>query len=245
MKPDEKLADPATVLSNLAEILYEHATFDKISAALCVASTMLIPGCSRASLMMFENGRYVTAASSDPIAASIDALELSLGEGPCLDAIDDETPQLEQDLASRSQWPNLAKEIVRSTPVRSALALRIKTGTAKSGAMNLFSDERDGFTDESIDAALIVAAFASVLISARMQREEAETLRGGLARSREIGKALGLLMATHNVDDDSAFELLKHASQHTNTKIAELARHMVDQHHQLLRDDPQGQLTDS
>ncbi|TSD98088.1 GAF and ANTAR domain-containing protein [Skermania sp. ID1734] len=235
MNLDTSGADPATVFAGLAEIVYDRENYEQIHAALCVAATILVPGCDRASMMVRRDGRYLTSAATDPVAASIDATERRLGQGPCVDAIDEETPHLEQDLAASGEWPDLARIVVDTTPVRAAIALRLKTADAKSGALNLFSDTVGGFDDRSVEQAVILAAFASVSLAARANAEEASTLRRGLEHGREIGKALGLVMATHGVDDDGAFAMLTRASQHTNTKIADLARRMIDQHHQQLQ----------
>ncbi|WP_018160421.1 GAF and ANTAR domain-containing protein [Smaragdicoccus niigatensis] len=232
---DPPAADPATVLQNLAQVLYEHESFDDITSALCVAATMLIPGCDHASLMMRESGRYFTAAASDDVALTVDQFERQLEQGPCVDAIEDESVQLENDLSAPSQWPELSKAVLASTPVRSAMAFRIRTDSAKTGALNLFADRVNAFDSAAMDQAVIVAAFASILVSARTHKEKSDSLLGGLTHSREIGKAIGLLMSIHGIDDEQAFELLKSASQRTNIKLAEVARRVVDQHRKTLR----------
>ena len=60
--------------------------------------------------------------------------------------------------------------------------------------------------------------------------EEATTLRRGLESNREIGKAIGLLMAMHKIDDDQAFQMLSKVSQEMNIKVAEVANQVI-QHH--------------
>ena len=44
-----------------------------------------------------------------------------------------------------------------------------------------------------------------------------------------IEQAKGILMVTHRIDADIAFELLRHHSQNTNTKVHDLAAHLVTQ----------------
>lgn len=55
-------------------------------------------------------------------------------------------------------------------------------------------------------------------------------LQVGLESSREIGKALGLLMAQYKIDDQEAFEKLRHASQDLNTKLSTIAHELVEYH---------------
>ena len=47
---------------------------------------------------------------------------------------------------------------------------------------------------------------------------------------RDIGKAVGLLMAFHKISDTEAFDLLRKASQDMNIKLAEVAREVVAHH---------------
>jgi AmiR/NasT family two-component response regulator len=100
----------------------------------------------------------------------------------------------------------------------------------KVGALNLFSDEPHGLTDASIDQAALLAAFTSIALMAADRQEQATTLRAGLESNREIGKAIGLMMAFHKISDDEAFELLRRSSQEMNLKISEIAREVVGHH---------------
>jgi len=121
-------------------------------------------------------------------------------------------------------------QVVRQTPVRSAAGFRIIAGKEKIGALNLFSDRVGGISERSADQAILLAAFASVAVSALHSKEEARTLAAGLESNREIGKAIGLLMAFHKISDDAAFDLLRKASQDMNIKLAEVAREVVAHH---------------
>ncbi|MER7070898.1 ANTAR domain-containing protein [Terrabacter sp. NPDC000476] len=55
-----------------------------------------------------------------------------------------------------------------------------------------------------------------------------EHLVHALQRSRDIGAAMGILMALHRVTRDDAFELLRRRSQETNTKLPTIALHVIE-----------------
>jgi len=76
----------------------------------------------------------------------------------------------------------------------------------------------------------VLSAFASIAMAALERGEEAVTLRRGLESNREIGKAIGLLMAMHGISDDQAFEMLAKVSQEMNIKLAEVASQVVAHH---------------
>lgn len=109
-------------------------------AAICVAATLTVRGCDHASLLLLENDRYITVGASDELAKKIDQMELEAGDGPCLDAIEEETPQIDTDLTTPSHWPKLAARLVAETPVRGAMGFRLLVNKRKGAALNLFSD---------------------------------------------------------------------------------------------------------
>jgi transcriptional regulator with GAF, ATPase, and Fis domain len=215
------------VFTSLADIAREASTPREMYAAICVAATLTVPGCDHASLMIRHNGAFTTAAISDAVAGQIDKLELALGSGPCLDAIEDGTAQIETSLTSESRWPDLISRVLADTPVRGALSVQLPVDGERIGALNLFSDTPHAFDDRSIERALVLGAFASVATNAVAQSEDAASLRRGLASSREIGKAVGMLMVLNDVSDDDAFNVLRRTSQVTNVKLADIAADVV------------------
>lgn len=63
----------------------------------------------------------------------------------------------------------------------------------------------------------------------------AESLKAGLQTNREIGQAVGLMMAFHKISDVEAFEMLSKSSQDLNMKLNQIAHQLVS-HHNSRRD---------
>ena len=206
--PEPTHADPATVFSALAEILYGGSDPSEVYAAICLAATLLVPGCDHASLMLRRGKQYVTAAATSDLAARIDQLERRLGQGPCVDAIDEHLPQIDADLRTGSSWPQLAQKVLDTTPVRGMMAFRLLIDRNKIGALNLFSTTAGAFTAEAAGQASVLAAFASVTATAVHREQDIASLRTGLMNNREIGTAVGLLMGLQNLSADDAFDVL-------------------------------------
>jgi ANTAR domain/GAF domain len=226
--PGGEKADPATVFAALAEIIYQGSDANEMYAAICVAATLAIRGCDHASLLVRDNDRYITVGASDRLAQRVDELERRAGDGPCIDAIEEETPQIDTDLTTPSLWPKLAAVLVAETPVRGAMGFRLLVDKRKGAALNLFSDTANSFDAESAGRAAVLASFASVAINAVAKGEDAASLRRGLLSNREIGKAVGMLMMLHELDEDQAFDLLRRHSQALNIKLAEVARAVIE-----------------
>jgi transcriptional regulator with GAF, ATPase, and Fis domain len=221
-------ADPSTVFGALAEIIYQGSESSEVYAAICVAATLVVNGCDHASLLVSHGGRYITVGASDRIAQRIDDMERIVGDGPCVDAIEEETPQIETDLTTPNQWPQLAARLVAETPVRGAMGFRILVDRRKTGALNLFSDKPNVFDTESAGQAVVLASFASVAVNAVAAGEDVSTLRRGLLSNREIGKAVGMLMMLNGVDEHEAFDVLRRYSQDLNIKLADVARTVIE-----------------
>jgi hypothetical protein len=227
-------ADPATagVFRSLAEIVYASDGFDQVYEAVVTAAPDLVDGCDHASLMLRGHDQFSTVAASDDVARSIDTFERELGEGPCLDAIVDAAVYHDADLTDGSPWPRLTERVLARTPVRSMAGFRLLAGDQRTGALNLFSDTPCGLDARSVDQGIVLTSFITVALMASHERRAAETLRAGLASNREIGKAVGLMMAFHKIGDEEAFGMLRSASQEMNIKLVEVARQVVQHHNQ-------------
>ncbi len=225
--PSRLRADSARVFASLADIVRQSPAPKEIYAAICVAATLEVPDCDHASLMIRRDGAFRTVGVSDPVAGKVDSIELALQSGPCVDAIEKQAAQMESDLTAGGRWPALTARVVAETPVRGAMSIQLPIDQSNVGALNLFSDTRNAFDDAALERAVVLAAFATVATNAARQGEDAASLRRGLASSRAIGKAIGMLMVINDVSADDAFGILRRTSQETNVKLANVAADVI------------------
>jgi hypothetical protein len=129
--PEPVTPGPSTVFTGLAEIIYQGSDPADVYAAIYIAATLIVPGCDHASLLVRRNDHYVTVGASDDVAQRIEDLERSAGDGPCVDAIEEETPQIETDLTTPNDWPKLAGRLLAETPVRGAMGFRVLVAKRK------------------------------------------------------------------------------------------------------------------
>ena len=152
---------------------------------------------------------------------------VELGEGPCVDAIEEEAGQIDPDISKHSTWPKLAERVLAETPVRGMAGFRIIVDGRKVGALDLFSDTPGALEAAGAEGA-VLSSFASVALMSVANRERADSLRRGLESNREVGKAVGLMMAAHQIGSDEAFALLRRASNDMNMKLTEVAREVIE-----------------
>ena len=223
-----------TTFRDMAEIVYCAESYDSVYDAVCRSAVEFVDGCDHASLMVRRNGTTVTIGASDELARGIDELERVAKQGPCIDAITDGSREehICSDLTKPGQWPDLAQVLLERTEVKGMAGFRIRQDGDRVGALNVFSNTAGALSPRSLAQASLLTAFASVALAALERGEEAATLRAGLESNREIGKAVGLLMAMHSIDDHQAFTMFSQISQEMNIKLAKLAAQVVTDHSQ-------------
>jgi hypothetical protein len=218
----------ADAFAALTALVYARADADSVYHAITRAAVDLVDGCDHASLLLRHAHGYTSVAAVDDVAQHVDAIEVEVDEGPCVDATTDEAYQHDKDLTvGETPWPAFRRRVLAETPVRSAIAYRLLVDGEKAAALNLFSDTPGGLSGDSVDQGAVLAAFASVALATLDARDEADTLRSGLQSNREIGKAVGLLMAAHRVSSEEAFDILRRTSQDLNVKLATVADEVV------------------
>ena len=219
----------------LAKLVYAGSGSEEILTAICQTAVDVIPGADHACISTLEgNEQLHTRAASDDIARQMDRLESEAHEGPCVDSILEDSVQHDADISGESKWPKLAALTLERTPVRGMIGYQLMDGLGSRAAFNVFSDTAGALTKESVDVGAVLAAFTSVSLAASERQSTAENLRKGLESNREIGKAIGLLMAAHQVSDEEAFQILRSASSRTNTKLAALAEKVNESHRATL-----------
>ncbi|MEV4656532.1 GAF and ANTAR domain-containing protein [Micromonospora sp. NPDC049301] len=96
--------------------------------------------------------------ASDRTASDLEELTLTLGEGPCVDAITG-APDLVADLAAphcRARWPAFAPAAVLAG-VRAVFALPLQVGGIRLGVLDLYRARSGGLDGEQLADALALA----------------------------------------------------------------------------------------
>lgn len=182
--------------------------------------------CAGASITEVRGGHGHSLAASDPVAALADTLHYRLNEGPCLGSARLDTNYLLFDVATDTRWPRFSAALMEHTPYRSVLSLQLPAEDA--AALNLFANQPGAFTDTDIDTAAVLAAHISTLVALHEAEHHAAHLHTALHTSREIGAAIGVLMAHHKITEPAAFELLRTASQTLHRKLRDIAADVVE-----------------
>lgn len=103
-----------------------------------------------------------SVCTTDDLSALIEQLQYDLGEGPCVDAYDEDRPVFEPDLAAPAlpRWPAFRAAAV-AAGVRAVFGFPLQVGAARLGALNLYSATPTRLTDEQHGDALLMAGIVA------------------------------------------------------------------------------------
>jgi GAF domain-containing protein len=182
-----------------------------------------------ASVTLVLHRRQVeTPVYTDDRALWADQLQYELGQGPCLDAVWEQDTFHIDDLTTEARYGDWGRRVVAETGIRSGLSMQLFTdpdAAVSLGALNLYSPQPRSFNADTRAEAEAFAAHAAIAL------ESAQTeahLRSGLVTRTVIGQAEGILMERLKITGDQAFGVLSRLSQHTNVKLRNVARNLVE-----------------
>ncbi|MGY1727726.1 ANTAR domain-containing protein [Geodermatophilus sp. SYSU D01062] len=186
-----------------------------------------IPGAESTSITLVRGDVATTAAHHGDMALAADELQYERGNGPCLDAGRGGVVLRIDDTHTETRWPDYIARVVE-VGVRSSLSTPLPYQGTTIGALNNYSTEPAAFASAaSVEVARAVAEAVAVAVA----NADAHAQLGEHARNMELAmqsravieQAKGVLMAQRHVDADTAFELLRAASQRYNRKLRDIA----------------------
>lgn len=216
--------DLALRMAELAQVI-SLRDVDNVLVDVTAAAKELIAGVDIAGVLLVgKGGTHQTLAPTSDVMFKLDELQMTTGEGPCLQAALDEIVIRTDDFRDEPRFPNYAPKVVE-LGLLSALSLKLYTADRTAGALNLFGYEPRPWNSEAETIGMVLAAHAA---SAILASRESEQLQSALSTRDRIGQAKGIIMERFKIDDVRAFEMLRKLSQDTNTKLVDVAHRVID-----------------
>jgi hypothetical protein len=185
------------------------------------------------------------------MSRSLDELQFTFGEGPCLAAVSGGAPVLVPDLSNPHEvrWPAF-REAALEAGVSAVFAFPVTIASTHVGALDLFNRRPGLMLPAELAGALRAAELASLPLMGLMtadvdwanvsQGEEDWDQLGSLERV-EVYQATGMLLAALDVTPEEALARLRaHAYAHAMT-ASEVAWAIVEGRLTLPADDPGAQ----
>ena len=216
--------DLALRMAELAQVISLRRV-DDVLVDVTAAAKELIAGVDIAGVLLVgKGGTHQTLAPTSDVMFKLDELQMTTGEGPCLQAALDEIVIRTDDVRDEPRFPKYTPKVVE-LGLLSALSLKLYTADRTAGALNLFGYEPRLWNSEAETIGMVLAAHAA---SAILASRESEQLQSALSTRDRIGQAKGIIMERFKIDDVRAFEMLRKLSQDTNTKLVDVAHRVID-----------------
>ena len=184
--------------------------------------------------MVTSAGNHGVVCATDEVSAKIEDLQLTLGEGPCIDSVREGIPVLMSDLGAQGdfsveRWPAFL-EGAGAAGVCAVFAFPLRIGAISVGAMDLYRDEPGDLASDELPAALM-AADAAAYALLHLDQPPAGALAGNSDLSTvyhpQVHQATGMVQVQLGVSTNEAFVRLRARAFATNRSLVDLAGDVV------------------
>lgn len=214
----DHLQDLVLQCADVEELLNEQATFS--------ASTLSTRYEIFCGVTLMRHRRPTTVATSDPRVLALDELQYGFGDGPCLTAIRELSTIHAPSLRDEHRWP-LYCDAAWKEGVGSVLAVPLPLEGEAAAALNMYSPRTHAFSGEDIGTAETYACQASkaLRLAVRIAKltDDRRNLTAAMESRTTIDLALGVIMAQSRCNQETAFKILRNASNTRNVKLREIA----------------------
>jgi hypothetical protein len=177
------------------------------------------------------SNRRTTVSVSDEVAAYIEEIQYTLGEGPCVEAFSAGAPVLVTDLDrdTSTRWPMFSTEM-RGRGVGAVFAFPLQIGAIRVGVLDLYRSAPVALNNSALAEALRTADTLALIVVDLLSPGGVD---GGLpwdieSHRIEVYQATGMVMAQLNTSVDDAFVRLRAFAFAHGRRLSEVAADVID-----------------
>ncbi len=183
-------------------------------------------------MLMSGDVQRGSLGATGAVSTLIEELQFTLGEGPCVDAYQQDHVVTEADLADPAirRWPAFTPPVLRAG-VRAIFGFPLRVGTVRLGALDLYRDQPGPLTDDQHADALVVAD-----VTARWVLDaQASAPAGAVAEELEstadfhyiVHNAAGIVSVQEEITVAEALIRLRALAYSSDQPLADVARAVV------------------
>ena len=219
------------VLKTLARTLVTDYPVEQMLDYLCKEMVEVL-GVDGAGVMVEdENEQLRFVAASDDVIRHIEALQIELGEGPCLAAYKSGETVIVPDLRTDDRFPHFAPRAVDVGMV-SMQSFALVAHDECVGALNMYSADATAIEEDAVEAGRVLADVTTAYILNARTLADSSKLAGQLEwalHSRVIiEQAKGKLSERVGVDVGEAFDMMRRHARSKGKRLHDVARDVVE-----------------
>lgn len=206
---------------------------DLESKRLCEVCAEVTETSGAAIMLMSDDVSRVSLCTTNAVSARIDELEFGLGEGPGVDAQQQDRPVLEPDLAApvNPRWLAFTGGALEAG-ARAVFGFPLRLGAIRLGALHLYRDRPGPLTDEQHADALVMADVVARTILMWQANappgQLAEELDAGADFQYVVHQAAGMISAQLQVSVGQALVRLRAYAFGHDRPLREVAEDVID-----------------
>ncbi|WP_068005029.1 ANTAR domain-containing protein [Nocardia pseudobrasiliensis] len=205
-------------------------------AGACHACVRVLP-VERAAIVIDEHHAGIQPwYTSDEVAAGVEAVQATVGEGPAVDAVATGLPVPVTDLSGLGErWPGFADALAETEVSGAMIAMPLRLGAIRFGALDLYQESPGQLDVPTLSAGLHIADLITAqLIRSRAHLDDTAPPRIDDAiwleqpmASRTIHQAAGMVVAQSNITVPDAYARLRAYAFGHGMSLADVARAVV------------------
>lgn len=190
-------------LAAFARLLVSDYDVGDVLYELC-AVAVDVTGTTGAGILLEDtDGRLRYAVASDPLTADLEAVQLEVGEGPCMLAHETGRPVLIPDLAAEERFPAMLPRTLEHG-MRAVFTMPLLRHGSSVGILDLYRDEAGPLSEQEADNASLLADMATTAVLNRRSFDdsidETERLQVALDARVVMEQAKGRVSVQAGVD---------------------------------------------
>jgi hypothetical protein len=202
--------------------------------SLCAVAVREVPASGAGlSLTAGQPGAGSAAAWAGHNAQRLEELQFSLGEGPCIEAVDVRRPAFEPDLTTTGsrRWPLYAPAAC-DLGARAVFAVPLQMGAARLGVLDIYRDQPGSLTADGMRDVFILAEVALALLLESQRTRNRESFEKGMnevvGHRTVIYQAQGMVMVALGITLPEALSRLQAHAFSTGKSLADVAQDVLD-----------------
>ncbi|MBK4347026.1 GAF and ANTAR domain-containing protein [Lacisediminihabitans changchengi] len=216
----------------LADTLVAGYDVVDLLQTLIESSAQLLDASAAGLMLADDKGELALVAATSERSRLVEMMQLSSGNGPCLEAfVCGEVVVVSDIAAEAARWPEFAEEAL-AQGFRSIHCVPMRLRGSIIGTVNLFRAATGSLTAVDAAAAQGLADVATIGILQERAIRESEVAREQLQNALEsrvvIEQAKGVIAQLRAVDMDLAFTLLRAHARNTGRNLRDVAADVVD-----------------
>jgi transcriptional regulator with GAF, ATPase, and Fis domain len=225
--------DPAASARSVGELRRADLASGELESSLRAVAdaTSAVFASDGGGIMLLDDQQalhYVGATSGR--AAALEAAQEETGEGPCVDSLMNDEVVFTNDLSADDRWPNLRGQI-EGMGIRAILGVPLRLGLAPVGSLNVYRGEPWEWREDDVAAISAHGQIVEEVLAGAMLAQRQHTLvaqlRDALQHRILIERAVGVVIASRQLDPVHAFNELRSLARARRVRVAELAEEVV------------------